>query len=331
MTTSGSYAFNQNRDQIIKSALRKIGAIAAGEIPNSQLMNDAAAQLNSMVKHFMATGIHLWTVEEAIMYTNIGQAMYILGPGSSTPCYQVAVQTTLSEAANPGATTFYVESVYGMVVGNKIGIVLADGTTAWLTISSIDTGLNTVVASTPIDDYALFGTIAYGASYGIQRPLRIPAARRWSFIGSGSAGATGGIDTPMTAISRLDYDNLPQKNLQGTVTQFYYNPRGGAVDSGALYLWPTPSDSINNNIKFTWYRPIQTFDNAANTPDFPQEWIEVLTWNLAQRMGPEYGTPEQVMTRIDKMADQTLEVAMGWDREPESTYFGVDFSQMFRS
>src|SRR5215472_11234328 len=83
MGTSGTYSFNYNRDQIIASAARKLGAIAAGEALSSGANNDFADQLNIMVKNWDASGIHIWTEEEATLFLQPNQIAYTLG-GSTT-------------------------------------------------------------------------------------------------------------------------------------------------------------------------------------------------------------------------------------------------------
>lgn len=318
MTTSGTSTFNYTRDQIIRAALRKVGAIQAGEVPNAQLTQDCADQLNSMVKYWMASGIHIWTETEAILYTQVGQAQYPLGSGTPSQASTINNVTSLTAAVSLGATVVQVLSNFNVSNGIGIGVVLDSGAVFWTTVASfVGTSITLAAATT---DSSTVGNLVYIVSPNIVRPLRIPAARRWNTISQ--------IETPLIPLSKNDYDALPNKNLTGTVTQWYYNPQGGANNYGVMYLWPTPADIINNNIKFMFYRPIQDFDNAGDTPDLPQEWINTLVWNLAFNMGPEFGVADNVYSMIEKQAVATLEECRGWDREPEPTYFGVDFSRM---
>lgn len=318
MTTSGTTTFNRTRDQIIRGAMRKVGAIAAGDIPSAALTNDFADQLNMMVKHWMATGLHIWTTAEAIMYTTRGQAAYQLGAGTNVVAYTVKTTTTCTAAAVLNATVISMSSNYLMVGAGIIGFTLDDGTVQWTTISSFTT--TTVTIPTGLtDSMQAFNTI-YLATSGIDRPLRIPAARRWDSISNE--------DIPMSALSRLDYQALPNKLQQGVCSQYWYDPRGGANSTGILYLWQTPSNVLNNNVKFTFYRPIQDFNTAADTPDLPVEWLNTLTFNLALQMCPEFGITGDVYTQVKEMAMFFLDEVKGWDREPESTYFGVDFQRM---
>lgn len=323
MTTSSSYNFSQNRDQIIKSAGRKIGAWAAGETPDSQTLNDFSDALNAMVKEWEASGIHVWTETEAILFLEPDQQQYMLGSGSdnvtqielsSGVTYQ---QTTLSASAITAATTITVDSITGFSNGDNIGIVVDDGTTHWTTINGVPAG-SSIVLTTGLDDSATAGLNVWGYTSRLIKPLRVPSARRLNWASN--------LETPMLAMSRMDYMNLPNKAATGTPTQFFYTPQR---DVGYMYIWPVCTSSTDA-IRFTWYRPIQDFDAAADTADLPQEWISTLIFNLAVEMASEYGLPLPYYQMLKERADAKLGLLAGWDREEQSTMFGVDFSQMGR-
>jgi hypothetical protein len=124
-------------------------------------------------------------------------------------------------------------------------------------------------------------------------------------------------------MSRLDYRNQPNKLANGPTNQYFYDPQ---LNTGQFFVWPVPT-STQDAIKFTWYRPIQDFNTAGNTPDLPQEWIDTLIFNLAVVMAPEYDCPPQRYQMLVTQAAQYLDDVVGFDREPESTYFGVNFDQ----
>lgn len=60
MATSGYTSFELSRDNIIKSALRKIGAVYLGQTPSNDEYTNAAEALNSIVSLFSADGMPLW-------------------------------------------------------------------------------------------------------------------------------------------------------------------------------------------------------------------------------------------------------------------------------
>lgn len=324
MTTSGTATFNYNRDQIVMRSLRQCGAFASGEIPDAQTVQDASDALNMLVKGWNATGIHVWTEAEAILFLQPGQAVYTVGTGSTDHCADITnqsnfVQTTLSVAALVGATGVTVTSATGITNGQRIGLVLAGGSIQWTTVNGNPIG-NAVLLSAALTDAVSAGSsvFVYPATGDIIRPLRVPMSRRFNYASL--------IETPMIMVSRADYNNLPNKLTTGIATQLFYDPRGGANTQGLLKVWPV-LPVATDAVKFTWYRPLQDFNTSANTPDLPTEWLNALIWNLAIEMAPEYDVTQERMAIISNRAAYWLDIAMGWDREPESTYFGVNFDQ----
>ena len=78
MTTSNSYDFSVNRDQLIKGALRLAGVIAQGETPTASQYNDAAESLNLMIKAWEADGMPIWALTTMTITPIAGQTSYTL-------------------------------------------------------------------------------------------------------------------------------------------------------------------------------------------------------------------------------------------------------------
>ena len=76
MTTSGTYDFSVNRDQLITGALRLAGVIAQGETPSASQVSDAATTLNMMVKAWMADGMPLWAIRTVTITPVANQNTY---------------------------------------------------------------------------------------------------------------------------------------------------------------------------------------------------------------------------------------------------------------
>jgi hypothetical protein len=76
MTTSGTYDFSINRDQLITGALRLAGVIAQGETPSASQVSDAATTLNMMVKAWMADGMPLWAIRTVTITPVANQNTY---------------------------------------------------------------------------------------------------------------------------------------------------------------------------------------------------------------------------------------------------------------
>lgn len=312
MTTSGTATFTQNRNQIINRAARLVGAIASGETPTANTTQDFSDALNAMVKSWQSSGIHLWTISEGVLFPQPNQAQYGLGGTTTDHATTTFTQTTLSAGASSGATSISVASVTGIANGYSIGVVLASGSVFWTTVNGAPSG-TTVTLTSGLSGAANSAAVVLAYQTAIDRPLRIVSSRRFNYASL--------IDTPMNPmLSRLDYRDLPNKLATGTPTQAFYDPQLG---TGQLYIWPLLTNATDA-VKFTWYRQIQDFNAAANTPDFPQEWINTLTFNLAYTMAPEFGVPTAQYGMIKEQAAMSLDLAMGFDKEPESVMFQVD-------
>jgi hypothetical protein len=317
MTTSGTYSYNANRDQIIRMALRKIGAFEAGETPDNQAVQYGAQKHNMMVKSIEATGLHIWTETEATVFLQPGQISYTLGTGSTDHATESYVATTLSADAALSATTINVESATGFGDGYQVGLLLSTGYLFWTTQVGAASGTTITIADALTEELAT-GTVVYAYATNIVRPLRVVSARRYDFV--------SGLITPLILYSRIDYRNLPNPNDSGIPNVVFYDPRGGANTQGILWIWPTATNP-GQGIKMTWWRPVQDFNSAANTPDLPQEWLDCLVWNLAYKMAPEYDCPSNRYAMIKEQAAAALDLTMGFDREPESYLFGYNTDQ----
>ena len=315
MTTSGTSTFNATRDQIITAALRKLQAIGQNETPSATLIQNCAFQLNSLVKSLNATGLHIWTEEEATVFLQPGQVAYTLGGTTTDNATGSYVATTLSASAALGATSITVTSPTGFGAGYYVGVVLSSGAISWSTQSGAASG-STITLAAGLTGAASANAPVYVYQTQIGRPLRVVGARRYNF--------SSAIDTTMgDPMSRLDYRNLPNKTNTGVPTRYFYDPRGGASSQGIFYVWPAPSDATNA-AKMTWWRPIQDFTAPGNNPDLPVEWIDALVWNLARKLWAEFPISQALLENIKEEAAASLENVADWDREPESYLFGFD-------
>lgn len=307
MSTSGTTTFNETRDTIISNALQLLNVLASGETANANDITFCASVLNAMIKAWMGQGIHLWTEEEGTIYLVQGQAQYTLqsgisganaSDGSGTP-----VETTLSSIGS--GSSINVTSSTGMTVGDNIGIEISTASMFWTTITSISAttiGLNASLSGT-----AAVGNLVATYTTQLARPLSIQTAR---------VRDLNGFDRPIWIKPRQDYMMIPQKSITGAPVILYYTPQ---ITNGVCYVWPAPSD-VSQRVKITYLRTIQDFDNSSDNPDFPQEWLEAITYNLATRIAPAYGinlstggitgNPDLV-----RMATQFLDDLKAWDTE----------------
>ena len=79
------YDYSQNRDEIIKRALRLLGVIAQGENPTTVQTEEAAVALNGLVKAWQADGMPLWAIKTKSMPLKQGKKTYVLGESATSP------------------------------------------------------------------------------------------------------------------------------------------------------------------------------------------------------------------------------------------------------
>lgn len=64
MTTSSIYSYQLTRNDIIQSALRKLGVLAEGQTPSTQNYSDGMMALNTVIAQLRAVGMPLWARSE---------------------------------------------------------------------------------------------------------------------------------------------------------------------------------------------------------------------------------------------------------------------------
>lgn len=84
MALSGTTNYSCTRDDIIKRALRIIGAIGQGETPSTDAVTEASRALNEIVKECQADGLQIWKYipSSAITYVS-GTKSYQIGTGAT--------------------------------------------------------------------------------------------------------------------------------------------------------------------------------------------------------------------------------------------------------
>lgn len=91
MATSGSTDFNSTRDEIIRRALRIVGATSRGQTPSTSEVTAAAEALNVFVKTLQNQGINLWTWDE------ITQTLTASSTVDGYKCYKAHTSSATTE------------------------------------------------------------------------------------------------------------------------------------------------------------------------------------------------------------------------------------------
>lgn len=320
MTTSGTSVFEQTRDQLILDAFQLIGVYGLGRTVSAADSLVARNALNKMLKAWQTQGLHLWTKTEAVLYFTQYVNKYTLG-SASTYAYCTnksdEIKTKLASSVAIAATNLTVVSTTGMTVNDYIGLVQSDGSLHWTTIATIPTSTTLTITTGPT--YACSAdAYVFTFTNRINKPLRINDARIVSGYDSGSSSTESQV--VMTLIPYQDYHQLPDNTTLGVPIQATYMP---SRLNGVLEVWPRPSD-CSQRVEFTYERIIEDMNSAADDFDFPAEWLEAITFNLAMRLGPSFGKDQKIMQTIGPMAQQFLEDLKNWDSEITSVSITPD-------
>ena len=132
------------------------------------------------------------------------------------------------------------------------------------------------------------------------------------------------IDTPVLLVSKQEYNVLGSKFSTGTANTIFYDPR---TLNGILYVYLTPDLNASTNIELhlVAQMPLNDISGATEIPDFPNEWMNCLVWNLADQLALEYGVPMNSRQEITQRAGSYKAMLTDWDVEAASTSFSPDF------
>lgn len=133
-------------------------------------------------------------------------------------------------------------------------------------------------------------------------------------------------DRVIMPISRTEYAQVPNKNLQSPPTSFWFD----RLIEPTITLWPVPNQSNYYTLKF--YRVIQIQDanlNNAETVDVPYRWLDALVSGLAARLSAIYA-PER-MQMLTAKAEQAYQIASTQDVENVPMYVIPGLSGYYRT
>lgn len=163
-------------------------------------------------------------------------------------------------------------------------------------------------------------TLVAGQNSYTLGPAGTPAIDRPLHVFNVNRKSTGGNEIPMISLTRTDWMVIPNKTSTGTPVQYYYDPQ---TVNGELYVWPTPSTGTTDVLILDHDRQLDIMADNLDDFDFPPQWLEAITYNLAARIAPEYGTPLSERAMLEKEAATLLAIASTDDMDIASIHFGV--------
>lgn len=170
---------------------------------------------------------------------------------------------------------------------------------------------NTTITISPLVlNQATYEIGPTGADEVAVKPLRILTA---------SIKDNNNNEIDMIRLSLEEYDRLSDKTTDGKPTQYYFEPR--RVNSN-FTIWPVPDATAvaNDTIKLIVQAHIEDVDAGTDDLDLPSEWYEAITYGLAKRLAPNYGTPLEKQYLIRKDAKEALDLVLSFDIEDASVF-----------
>jgi hypothetical protein len=277
MARSGSVDFSDTKQSIIDDAAAAIGVRPISGVLGADDNALFGRILNRLIKQYQgradfAPGMKEWTRRRATVFLQKGQVEYALGPTGDHAADDY-VDTTLTAVAS--STTLTVGSIVGISANDHIGVVLNTGYFHWTTVNGAPSG-NTVTLTTGVPSPAASGQPVYAYTTKMRRPIDLLTAVR----------REDETDTPLDILASVEkYDEIIDKFGEGTVDKVYLE---GQLDNATLFVHHSPDD-VTKLIKLTYMSPIEDFDGASNSPDYPAEINRALVFSLAVDAAPSYG------------------------------------------
>jgi len=304
MATSGTFAWQITRDELIRGALRIIGALDPQETPSSEDVSTATEALNMLLKSWNNTivGLQLWTVREATVFPQAGKVAYTLGTSDAPSAWSyttVAVQSTASTGTTVQITAGI--GAAGDYIGIKTGV-----SSQWTTIDTLSSS-GTAHLAVSLSSTATLSANVWVFTNLMEYPVDIVHAR---------VGASNGDDIELARMEREQYYDIYDKDRSGEPRRYYFDPQ---LSNPVFYTDYAPDDQ-NELIRIVYRRPFEDAGDSTDTLDIPPEVTRALKWNLASEIAPEYGVPPGTLSRIEsKAAESLIQIRAIYGDRPRST------------
>jgi hypothetical protein len=300
-TTSGSYVFDKNLgiDEIIEDAYERIGIQGT----SGYQLKTAKRSLNILFSEWGNRGLQFWEVKNQNVTLVDGQAVYTFyrSPSDGTSS---GISTTLSAGINTSVTTIGVASVTGLPTTGGI-IIIGTEQITYTGISSLNLtgcvrGVNGSTAATHSTSDAV-----------LQFPIGMTDIQEADYRVKSTS-----VDTPMTKISRSQYQGFSNKTSKGLPTQYWVQR---FIDKVTMTLYLTPGAAQDGNyINFYYTKRIDDVGAYTNATDVPYRFVPCMISGLAYYLAIKYA-PQRVQ-ELKLLYEDELLRAEDEDGSSNSTY-----------
>jgi len=298
--TSGSYVFDKNLgiDEIIEDAYERIGMQGV----SGYQLKTAKRSLNILFSEWGNRGLQFWEVKNQNVALVDGQAVYTFfrSPSDGTSS---GISTTLSAGINTSVTTIGVASVTGLPTSGIIIIGTEQITYSGISLLNLTgcvRGVNGSTAATHTTGDAV-----------LQFPIGMTDIQEAAYRVKSTS-----VDTPMTKISRSQYQGFSNKTSEGLPSQYWVQR---FIDKVTMTLYLTPGASEDGNyINFYYTKRIDDVGAYTNATDVPYRFIPCMIAGLAYYLAIKYA-PQRVQ-ELKLLYEDELLRAEDEDGSSNSTY-----------
>ena len=299
-TTSGSYVFDKNLsiDEIIEDAYERIGIQGT----SGYQLKTAKRSLNILFSEWGNRGLQFWEVKNQNVTLVDGQSVYTFfrSPADGT---SDGINTTLSAGINATAVTIGVASVTGFATSGVITIgteqISYTGISS-LNLTGCTRGINGSTAATHNTPDAV-----------LQFPIGMTDIQEADYRVKSTS-----VDTPMTKISRSQYQGFSNKTDKGLPTQYWVQR---FIDKVTMTLYLTPGAAHDGNyINFYYTKRIDDVGAYTNATDVPYRFVPCMISGLAYYLAVKYA-PQRVQ-ELKLLYEDELLRAEDEDGSSNSTY-----------
>ena len=299
-TTSGSYVFDKNLsiDEIIEDAYERIGIQGT----SGYQLKTAKRSLNILFSEWGNRGLQFWEVKNQNVTLVDGQSVYTFfrSPSDGT---SDGVNTTLSAGINASVATIGVASVTGFATSGIITIgteqISYTGISS-LNLTGCTRGINGSTAATHSTSDAV-----------LQFPNGMTDIQEADYRVKSTS-----VDTPMTKISRSQYQGFSNKTDKGLPTQYWVQR---FIDKVTMTLYLTPGSAQDGNyINFYYTKRIDDVGAYTNATDVPYRFVPCMIAGLSYYLAVKYA-PQRVQ-ELKLLYEDELLRAEDEDGSSNSTY-----------
>jgi hypothetical protein len=287
MTTSGSVDFTLTRNEIIRQALLLVSAITPDNSPSADMVSDASKMLNMMVKSWQ-TKVKLWPTKDiTIVLAYPGKQSFTIGASGYISSENRPLKV-IDARRKQGNTETPID-----VMARSDFLSLPDKTTTG--------AVNQCYYDPQLTNGVLY---VWPTATGTATSLVDGSTDLWTLSGSGT-GEYYYTGSAISAEPTYIFENtvpMTEGTIGSLVAGEYVWGDNDALGTDTLYVRITgdgdPDAQVADYVEsiattpdsiiITVRRPLEDFDLTSNTPDFPQEWLQALVYNLAIYIAPQY-------------------------------------------